>query len=424
MRRGQAPEGARHEGDFSRIAMDSKEVELAAKDKRAFPVIDTDSHVLETPDVWTKYLEPEYRVLARTWFWPYGDSIGGDVFLNGTAVPGLDRSGIPRHAIWKPGMSLEQIGELDPKVKHPANPGASDAKARLADMDAMGIDCAVLYPTLFLHYFPVVQNPDVAWALARAYNTWVQDFARAAPDRLIPVAVIPTQSVGLAVEELRRVAKLGFRAGMVTPVFNNDRYPAQRLYDPMWREFEASGMVACVHPLGGPAVKEGDANAPFIDRMAAYTNLGHPVSEAIAPAMDVSVFLTSIMAEGLLESFPKLKLVLAHSGASWLPIVLEKTETYMWLAHQERPVSLEPEEVFFNRQTLVNFSTGESAVRRMPEDFASVAGWGSHYPNQDASSATDAIEDLERGGVSGQFIAQLMGGNAMKVFGLSGRTGK
>ena len=53
-----------------------------------------------------------------------------------------------------------------------------------------------------------------------------------------------------------------------------------------------------------------------------------------------------------------------------------------------------------------------------------MAGWGSHYPNQDASSATDAIEDLERGGVSGQFIAQLMGGNAMKVFGLSGRTGK
>ena len=81
-------------------------------------------------------------------------------------------------------------------------------------MDAMGIDRAVLYPTYFLHYFPVVQNPDVAWALARAYNAWIKDFASADPERLIPVAVLPTQNVGLALEELKRVAQLGFRAAM------------------------------------------------------------------------------------------------------------------------------------------------------------------------------------------------------------------
>jgi predicted TIM-barrel fold metal-dependent hydrolase len=166
-------------------------------------------------------------------------------------------------------------------------------------------------------------------------------------------------------------------------------------------------------------VKEGDANAPFIERMAAYANVGHPVSETIAPAMDTSIFLTSIMAEGLLESFPKLKIVLAHSGASWLPIVLEKAETYMWLSHQKHPVSLEPGRVFFNRQTLVNFSTGEGAIRRTPEDFASVASWGSRYPNHDATDSVEAIADLEKGGVAGKVIEQLMGGNAIKMFGLA-----
>ena len=394
---------------------------VGANPKKSYPVIDSDSHVLETPAVWTEYLEPEYRALARTWFWPFGDPVTHEVFLNGATVPGLDRSGIPRHAVWKPGMTMADIGRLDPKTAHPASPGASDPTARLADMDAMGIDRAVLYPTYFLHYFPVVQNPDVAWALARAYNAWIKDFASADPERLIPVAVLPTQNVGLALEELKRVAQLGFRAAMVPPLFNNDHYPAQRRFEPMWREFESSALVACVHPLGGPAVKEGDANVPFIDRMAAYVGVGHPVSEAVAPTMDLSVFLSAIMADGLLELFPKLKLVLAHAGVSWLPVVLEKTETYLWLSHQERPVSLEPEKVFFNRQTLVNFASGEGALRRMPEDFIGIGGWGSKYPNHDTGTAVEAIEDLERGGISEAFIARLMGGNAARLFGLETR---
>ena len=384
-----------------------------------FRVMDTDSHVLEGPALWTKFLEPEYRALARSWFWPYGDDIDEKVFLNGSSVPGLNRSGIPRHAIWKPGMTAEQIGGLDPKVRHPANPGASNARARLADMDTMGVHRAVLYPTLFLHYFPLVENPDVAAALARAYNNWVRDFAKAAPDRLIPVAVLPAQNIGLAVKELKRVAKLGFRAAMMTPAFHKDLYPSQRLFDPLWQTFEASGLVACVHPMAGPAAMEGDINAPFIDRMAEYANVGQPVSEAIAPTMDMSVFLTSMMAEGLLENFPRLKLALAHSGASWLPVILEKAETYLWLSPQEHPVSLEPEKVFFNRQTMVNFTTGEGGVRRMPEDFAGVAGWGSLYPNHDASSPAEAISDLEQGGVPRDIIERLMGGNAAKLFGFA-----
>jgi uncharacterized protein len=216
------------------ITIQEGDNQVTATAKNSFLIIDSDSHVLETPDIWTKYLDPEYRVLARSWFWPYGDQVNGEVFLNGATVPGLNQSGIPRHAVWKPGYTFEQIGSLDPKIKHPVNPGASDPKARLVDMNAMRIDKAVLYPTLFLHYFPVLQNPDVAWALARAYNTWIQDFAREDPERLIPVAVLPTQNVGLAVEELRRVAGLGFRAAMIVPLFNNDHYPAQRANDPLW----------------------------------------------------------------------------------------------------------------------------------------------------------------------------------------------
>ena len=72
------------------------------------------------------------------------------------------------------------------------------------DMDAMGIHQALLYPTWFAEGFHLVEDPDVAYALARAYNDWIADFCKAAPDRLFAASMVPLQNIDFAVEELRR----------------------------------------------------------------------------------------------------------------------------------------------------------------------------------------------------------------------------
>src|SRR5262245_16702092 len=169
-------------------------------------IIDADSHVWEPTDIWERYLDRDYRVLARSAFWHEVDERGIEVtILNGRRARVLQRSGINRQACWRPGMTPEAIGQLDPEVRHPITPGAVDPTARLADMDAMGIDRALLFPTLFAEHFPLVENPDVAWALARAYNDWLLDFARADARRLVPVAVLPLQEPSFAVREVERV---------------------------------------------------------------------------------------------------------------------------------------------------------------------------------------------------------------------------
>ncbi len=389
-----------------------------AERSKSFPVIDADSHVLEPVAIWDEYLDPEYRVVARSWFWHEHDEVGPHTILNGKPAPELATPNLPRYALWRPGMTPQDIGELDPNTPHPVNPGANDAKARLADMDAMGVDQALLFPTMFAEYYPVIENPDVAYALARAYNDWILDFCKANPDRLVPVAVLPMQDVNFAVREARRVAGLGFRAAMVRPIFFNDRYPHDRYYWPLWRELEAQEIMMCAHPTAGPAAAEMDANAPFIERVTANLNLGHPVAEITAPAMDNATFVVALMADGLMEKFPKLKLHLVHSGAAWLTVALEKTETYLWLSHQEDPVSLDPEGVFYNRQNLIHFNASDSSVRRMPDIFEDIGAWGSRYPNHDAADAWEAIEDLRSGSVPEATIEKLMGGNIARVLGL------
>ena len=130
---------------------------------RSFPVIDVDSHVYEPTDIWERYLDRDYRVIARSAFWHEIDPHGIEVtLLNGRRARSLQRSGLNRHACWRPGMTPEGIGALDPEVHHTPTPGATDPVARLADMDAMGVDRAFLFPTLFAEHFPLIENPDAA----------------------------------------------------------------------------------------------------------------------------------------------------------------------------------------------------------------------------------------------------------------------
>jgi predicted TIM-barrel fold metal-dependent hydrolase len=385
-----------------------------------FPIVDCDSHVWEPAVVWTKYLDPEYRVIARTAFSYDADADGAPVVIvNGAQAKPINACGINRYAIWRPGMTPEQIGALAPDVRHPINPGAHDASARLADMDAMGVRAAVLFPTLFAEYFPVIQNPDAAAALARAYNDWIRDFAAAAPERLIPAAVLPMQDVNLALRELRRVAASGFRALFIRPSFSNQRFPNHSDYAPLWREIEALGLVACVHPASGHTNPEWTSEGSYVERVAGYLRIGHSVAESVAPTMDNAIFLTAMCFCGHMEDFPRLKLSFLHSGASWVPLTLEKAETYLWLMSATQDVSLEPDHVFLNRPYLVGFNTWESSVARMPDVYANLAAWGSRYPHHDASAPSEALANLEKWKVPEDVVAAYLGGNAARQFGLN-----
>jgi predicted TIM-barrel fold metal-dependent hydrolase len=204
-------------------------------------------------------------------------------------------------------------------------------------------------------------------------------------------------------------------------MFYGDRYVEGDHFQPLWRQLEELGVVACVHPSVGVTNPEPTSAGAYAERIAERMRIGHSVAEAVAGIQDTGVFLTAAAFHGLLEDFPALKLAFPHSGSTMVPLVLEKAETYLWLGSgfgRSGPVSLEPEEVFHEHPVLTSFDSWETPVARMPDEFVDVAGWGSRYPNHDTGTPAEAVDMLRAHDVDDSVIARLMGGNAIELFDL------
>jgi predicted TIM-barrel fold metal-dependent hydrolase len=301
----------------------------------ALAVFDADQHVVEPHDVWERYLDAEYRTLGRHALWREEGQHDSYLKVNGTMFRDTMSSNIPRHAIWRPGMSWEDVGALDPDVRHPAVAGASDAKARIADMDAMGVDQAFLYPTWFAEGFHLVEDPDVAWALARAYNDWLTDFCESSPERLFAAAMLPLQNMDFSIAELDRIAdRRCFRGVFIRPMFLEDRYFTHPCFEILYAELERRGLVAAVHPCAGLWNPEWTSHGPFFEKVkgrledgfgfpggpdAGGTSgpgmgfrsgqkLGHPLAPILAPWLDNHMFVAAaLIGFGAMQRYPDLK---------------------------------------------------------------------------------------------------------------------
>ena len=157
-------------------------------------------------------------------------------------------------------------------------------------------------------------------------------------------------------------------------------------FKPLWRQLDELGLVACVHPSSGITNPEPTSAGSFIERVSARMQIGHSVAEPTALFQDNATFLTAALFSGLLEDLPTLKVALLHSGAAWLPLVLEKAETYLWLTipgvlpPPENPVSLEPEDVIEAHPLLLSFDGWEAPVARLIDEVGAKAAFGSRYP--------------------------------------------
>ena len=148
-----------------------------------YTIIDADTHVTETPDLWTSRAPASMRDrvprVEKNDDGSLGWVIAGDSMLTNpglTATAGVGTTADP------------------PKSYEEMHPGAYDAKARLAYMDQLGIWAMVMYPNVGgfgAQQFLKMNDPELMLRCLQIYNDWQSEWAEADSRRLLPITSLP-----------------------------------------------------------------------------------------------------------------------------------------------------------------------------------------------------------------------------------------
>jgi predicted TIM-barrel fold metal-dependent hydrolase len=344
--------------------------------KHGFKVFDSDMHIMEPPDLWQRYIDPEFRAQA-----PIGVTSENVRDLR-LIFPGMTPpSGVPPS-----GRNFERNQLL--YADHARRGWSPDVQ--LEAMDLEGIDVAVMFPSRGL--LPLTRpnmEPRFANAVARAYNDWLHEFCSAYPDRMYGAGAISVYDIGHAVEETHRVVEeLGFKAifvrsNMVTGKPWHDKY-----YDPLWDTLEKLDVPLGFHEATGSWSRQtADHFLPNFGMMRVF---GQPVEQMIA----MGSFLTG----GILARHPKLRVAFLEANCSWAPwLIWRMDEGWELEGDVFMPEVTEPPSTYFKRQCIISVEPDEHPSKYMLEEFGSDnLVYSTDYPHGDSRypKATESFLEL------------------------------
>jgi predicted TIM-barrel fold metal-dependent hydrolase len=314
----------------------------------------------------------------------------------------------PKPTYW----AYDRAGETD-AGRRPVDPDL-----RLADMDRDGVEAQVIFgPVTSMH----IEDRELAEASHRAYNEWMAEFCAIAPGRLIGVAMLPTKDPQAAVREVYRLGDQGTLKQANLQVVNAEPRLYDPVWEPLWTAFEETGLIMSWHvfvllPVPGESPEAGKAASVF-----STTKLF--VGQFLDPFVD-------LFAWGILERHPKLRLVMAESGAGWLPWVVQELDHRHWRLWEAREFwrdkgielyQTKPSELF-KRQVYVTFQEDYPAMKLLEFFGEDKLLWASDYPHPDSVWPNSReVVAKQMAHLSEEQRYKITRGNAAALYGLEER---
>ncbi|MGE0487039.1 MAG: amidohydrolase family protein [Gammaproteobacteria bacterium] len=263
--------------------------------------ISADSHVVEGPDTYTRYIDAKYRDRA-----PHieSDAAGNDIYV----IPGMSDQ-VPLGLVAAAGVPARELKSRRQGCKFgDLHRSGYDSTLRVADQQRDGVAGEILFASVGM---VLCNHPDFDYkdACFKAYNRWLQEYCAVVPERLFGLAQTAVKSVDSAVEDVRRAKEMGF-VGMMMPGNPQHEDYDQPLYDPLWEACTALEMPVCFHILTS---KGSDVNSVLQgargNKMNGFMNIIRGIQDI------VGLFVLG----GVFERHPALRMVCAEGDAGWLP---------------------------------------------------------------------------------------------------------
>jgi predicted TIM-barrel fold metal-dependent hydrolase len=387
-----------------------------------FPVFDADNHFYETTDAFTRYLPAGYadvikyvQVNGRTKLAIKNritDYIPNPTF-NVVAPPGADELKYKLQnpdSVMKPGD--KPLAPPPRSIK--ALPAFFEPEARIALMNELGIDRALMWPTLAsVLEERLVDDPVATHVIIHAFNQWLlEHWSFDVDGRIYPVPVVTLPIVDRAIAELEWLVERGAKVILIRPApvpdFNGRRRSfALPEFDPFWKRVQEADVLVGMHASDSGTNRyvnefEGRDNEflPFAAKTAFVEFLG-------AEMRMISDVVASIIGHGMATRFPKLRILPVENGSAWVRPLLERLEK----VYARKPELFDEDPVaVFKRNIWVHPFHEEDPMGLVSLVGAEKVCFGSDYPHPegmyDPVTYVDEIESLPKA-----VQAKIMGGN-------------
>jgi predicted TIM-barrel fold metal-dependent hydrolase len=376
----------------------------------AYPTFDADNHMYENRDALTKFIPDEFdgvikyvEVNGRTKVAikdKLSDYIPNPTF-NVVAVPGgYGRERGERAP--SQGRGVDQRGEK-PKIM-PSIDAFFDPEPRLELMKDMGIDRALMWPTLAsVVEERLADDPDAACAVVHALNEWMHEhWTYNYSDAIFATPIISLALMDKAIEELQRVHERGARAFLLrvapVPTYRGRRSFALPEFDPFWQLVSELDIVVGMHSGDSGYTRYTNEWEGLGDRehRAFVGNASAGFAALMSEKSNVVDAMASIVGHGLATRFPTLKFAPVEFEASWIRPFVAKLQRA-----SERQSVLFDEDPFevFTRNVYVHIfhEPDPSGLLELglPADHLM---WGSDFPHPeglgDPLGYSELVEDL------------------------------
>ncbi|HEV3110313.1 MAG TPA: amidohydrolase family protein [Candidatus Binataceae bacterium] len=376
-------------------------------------IVSADSHVVEPADLWATRVDKQFRERAPQ-VRADPESAGlPTLYINGLKMMAISAFGAA-------GRSGEELKEFEQSAGYEqVHRGAYDPTERIKAQEEDGVEAEVLYTSLGMPLFGL-RDTELQHECFRAYNDWLAEYCSHSPKRLIGTALITLADIPAAIAELQRTRKAGLRGAQIwgsTPV----QYPTydNPAYDPFWQAACDLDIPLSLHiGTGGsrsPAMTlvkglaKLDENSPGLGRVSSYVYL----------AADIQQSLYVLSATGVLERFPKLRIVSAENDIGWMPHFLYRLD-HAWNKYHAlgsaKNLSMTPGD-FIRRQVWATFQDdpiGPVTYKFYGEDNYM---WASDFPHGDCTwpNSRKVIEQ-DFAGVPNNITDKIVYDNAVKLY--------
>jgi predicted TIM-barrel fold metal-dependent hydrolase len=218
---------------------------------------------------------------------------------------------------------------------------------------------------------------------------------------------------GDALAEARRcVEELGFRGVWRRP----EQFPGipplhDESYEPLWGYLAEAGVAFAFHPGVNGLV-------PYAYLQDRYGDYYSPIHAVHFPAEQMMA-LTTMVAYGVLERHPGLKVAFLESGAAWVVPYLHRLDGHLsTFGFARGRLTVRPSE-YFARQCFVSTEEAEPGLALALSYYPQSVVFASDYPHADGTFPGSTKELLETPDLSPEERRRVMAGNAERLYGVA-----